>query len=355
LIVFEVIDLSVHYGPLHAVRGVSLQVAQKEIVCLVGPNGVGKSTTILALAGALPLSAGSIMLHGKTISGLPPEKVVRYGLSLVPEGRHIFSDLTVRENLILPSGIRKDKEAFKRDLEYVYDLFPILDKRRNQSAGTLSGGEQQRVALARALVIEPQILLLDEPLSALDPRIQDTLREELIRVHREQNVTTVHVTHDQTEALLLADRVAVMMEGKVVQADTPQDIFNRPATGEVANFVGVENIFIGEVKSNEGGVAHVAAEDLDISALSNYMNGRAKVFIRPENITISRTSLKSSARNNVKGRIVKITNLGPTVRVELDKGLKALITKNSAEELELKNGDEIYATFKATSVHLSRT
>ena len=220
---FEVIDLSVHYGPLHAVRGVSLQVAQKEIVCLVGPNGVGKSTTILALAGALPLSAGSIMLHGKTISGLPPEKVVRYGLSLVPEGRHIFSDLTVRENLILPSGIRKDKEAFKRDLEYVYDLFPILDKRRNQSAGTLSGGEQQQLAIGRALLTSPRLLVIDEPALGLAPLIIDQVYKALLDLRRD-GVTMLIVEQSTDRALEMADRLYFMQSGLIVLSGRSDDL-----------------------------------------------------------------------------------------------------------------------------------
>ena len=335
-----------------SLKKVNLSVKKGEYFVILGPTGAGKTLLLEVVAGFHIPREGRILLGRKDATEIPPEK---RNIGFVYQNYSLFPHMTVEKNIAFGLKMHKTprKEAEVKVREMMDNMRISHLARRHPH--TLSGGEQQRVALARALVIEPQILLLDEPLSALDPRIQDTLREELIRVHREQNVTTVHVTHDQTEALLLADRVAVMMEGKVVQADTPQDIFNRPATGEVANFVGVENIFIGEVKSNEGGVAHVAAEDLDISALSNYMNGRAKVFIRPENITISRTSLKSSARNNVKGRIVKITNLGPTVRVELDKGLKALITKNSAEELELKNGDEIYASFKATSVHLSRT
>lgn len=335
-----------------SLKKVNIRVKKGEYFVILGPTGAGKTLLLEVVAGFHIPREGRILLSRKDATEIPPEK---RNIGFVYQNYSLFPHMTVEKNIAFGLKMhktpKKEAEAKVREMMDTMHISHLAGRHPH----TLSGGEQQRVALARALVIEPQILLLDEPLSALDPRIQDTLREELIRVHREQNVTTVHVTHDQTEALLLADRIAVMMEGKVVQADTPQGIFNRPATGEVANFVGVENIFIGEVKSNEGGVAHVAAEDLDISALSNYMEGQAKVFIRPENITISRTSLKSSARNNVKGRIVKITNLGPTVRVELDKGLKALITKNSSEELGLKIGDKVYASFKATSVHLSRT
>jgi len=344
-------NISHNFGEF-SLKRVNIRVKKGEYFVILGPTGAGKTLLLEVVAGLHIPREGQVLLNRSDATAIPPEK---RNIGFVYQNYSLFPHMTVEKNIAFGLKMhkipKKEAEVKVREIMGTMRISHLAARHPH----TLSGGEQQRVALARALVIDPEILLLDEPLSALDPRIQETLQEELIRVHRARDVTTVHVTHNQTEALLLADRIAVMMDGKVVQVDTPQGIFNKPTSSEVADFVGVENIVIGEVKSNEGGVAHVETEDFDISALSTYMEGRVKAFIRPENVTLSRTSLKSSARNNVKGRIVKITDLGVTVRIQLDKGVKALITKNSAEELGLKIGDEVYASFKATAVHLSRT
>lgn len=219
----DVRDLSVDYGPLHAVREVSIHVSESEIVCLVGPNGAGKSTTTLALSGVLPLASGSVELEGKRLTGLSPEEIVRRGLSLVPEGRHIFSDLTVRENLILARGVRGDSKAFGRDLEYVSKVFPILGERQNQRAGTLSGGEQQQLAIARALLTSPRLLVMDEPALGLAPLIVQQLYEVLSHLRR-GGLTMLIVEQSMERALQVADRIYVMNSGNVVLSGRSEEI-----------------------------------------------------------------------------------------------------------------------------------
>ena len=219
----DVRELSVDYGPLHAVRGVDIHVSAGEIVCLVGPNGAGKSTTMLALAGVLPLASGSVELEGTSLSGLSPEEIVRRGLSLVLEGRHIFSDLTVRENLSLAAGVRGDSKAFGRDLEHVCKVFPFLEERRNQKGGTLSGGEQQQLAIARALLTSPRLLVMDEPALGLAPVIVQQLYEVLLNL-RGEGLTMLIVEQSMERAVQVADRLYVMGSGRIVLSGRSEEI-----------------------------------------------------------------------------------------------------------------------------------
>ncbi|MHC1635036.1 MAG: TOBE domain-containing protein, partial [Candidatus Methanospirareceae archaeon] len=220
---------------------------------------------------------------------------------------------------------------------------------------TLSGGEQQKVAIGRAIAIMPSILLLDEPLSSLDLKTKSYMREELKRIKKDMGVTMLHVTHDQTEAMVLADRVAVMMKGEIKQVGTVYEIFNKPKSDDIAEFVGVENILRGVIKRNEGGIAEIEVDaGYRVFAVSSYQTGNVKLFIRPEDIILSRTKGESSARNVIRTTVEEINYMGALIRVKMKNGLVALITKQSQERLRLRRGDEIYATFKATSIHVVR-
>jgi molybdate/tungstate transport system ATP-binding protein len=258
----------------------------------------------------------------------------------------------VEENIGFGLKMRRiSKEEIKRKVDEFTNLMDVSHL-LYRYPGTLSGGEQQKVAIARAIMTRPSVLLLDEPLSALDRRTQDLLREELKRVHRIEGLTSVHVTHDQTEAMVLADRIAVMMDGRIVQVGTPHDIFNRPLNEDIATFVGVENILEGEIKGKRDGIAIIDVGDIELNAVSNYRKGEVKIFVRPEDILISKKMQESSARNNIRGKIIKMTNLGAVIHLQLDNGLIASVTKLSAEDLGLEIGKEIYASFKAISVHV---
>lgn len=211
----DVQDLHVHYGRLAALRGISLSVAEGEIACMVGPNGAGKSTTLLAISSILAPSQGTILFDGKPISGLPAENVATLGISQVPEGRHIFTSLTVDENLQVGAATRKDKDRIRKDYDRVLELFPILGERRRQSAGKLSGGEQQMLAIGRALMTNPRFLTIDEPSLGLAPKIVDQVYEVLIDLRQSRGLTLLLVEQSSERALKAADRLYVLRNGEI--------------------------------------------------------------------------------------------------------------------------------------------
>ncbi|HZT15716.1 MAG TPA: ABC transporter ATP-binding protein [Gaiellaceae bacterium] len=210
----EINDLRVAYGRTPALKGVSLTVSRGEIVALVGPNGAGKTTMLAAIFGLVKPSAGAIRLEGKPLLGLSPERVVRLGLSLVPEGRHIFNSLTVAENLAMGATARRDRREVRVDTSRMLERFPILAQYRNSPAGRLSGGEQQQLAIARALLARPRLLLLDEPSLGLAPLVIDLVFDVLAEL-RESGVTILLVEQNAARAIELADRSYVLRTGEV--------------------------------------------------------------------------------------------------------------------------------------------
>jgi branched-chain amino acid transport system ATP-binding protein len=211
----EVKDLHVHYGRLAALRGISLNVEEGEIACIVGPNGAGKSTTLLSISGILTPTEGSITFKGEAINGSRPEYVAGLGISQVPEGRHIFTSLSVDENLQVGAATRKDKDDIRKDYDRVLELFPILGERRRQSAGKLSGGEQQMLAIGRALMTNPRFLTIDEPSLGLAPKIVDQVYEVLIDLRERRGLTLLLVEQSSERALKSADRLYVLRSGEM--------------------------------------------------------------------------------------------------------------------------------------------
>jgi branched-chain amino acid transport system ATP-binding protein len=214
--------LEVRHGAVHAVRGVSLEVAPGEIVGLIGPNGAGKSSTLHAVVGLVPVAAGDVRLQGRSLVGRRPEEISRAGLALVPEGRRIFSELTVEENLRLGLAGRGQRQSRNDDLTSVYDLFPVLERYRRSQAGRLSGGEQQQLAIGRALVAEPDILLLDEPSLGLAPIVVDLVFEVLDRI-RAEGIAILLVEQRAQRTVALADRSHVLSNGRVRLTIGPED------------------------------------------------------------------------------------------------------------------------------------
>jgi len=213
-------NLSVRYGAVQALQGLNLTVGAGELVALLGPNGAGKSSTIGAITGLVP-STGRVVLDGRDISALPPESRVRHGLALSPEGRRVFANLTVAENLRLAAATRRDRVGVKRDTEQFLTLFPVLRARLRQYAGTLSGGEQQMLAIARALMTRPRLLLLDEPSLGLAPKIVQRIFEVIADLKAE-GMTTLLVEQNAAHALRLADRAYVLGAGRLRYAGEAQ-------------------------------------------------------------------------------------------------------------------------------------
>lgn len=210
----EIKDLHVRYGNIPAVRGVSLEVNKGEIICVVGPNGAGKSTTLLTIAGAQSPAQGSILLAGESIAGQSPENIARKGISLVPEGRHVFTQLTVEENIRLGTGMRKDRDQIESDFHNMLNHFPFLAKRLKTPGGKLSGGEQQQLVIARALMTRPEIIMLDEPSLGLGPIVVDTVYS-ILHTLRDQGITLLIVEQSTHRALENADRVYVLRRGQI--------------------------------------------------------------------------------------------------------------------------------------------
>jgi branched-chain amino acid transport system ATP-binding protein len=217
----EVDGLEVRYGPVAAVRGVGFAVGEGEIVGLIGPNGAGKSTTLHAIMGLVPVHRGDVRLAGRSIRGRPPESIARSGVSLVPEGRRVFAEFSVEENLRLGLAARRNGDETAA-LAQAYDLFPVLGEFRRRHAGALSGGQQQQLAIARALVAEPRVLLLDEPSLGLAPRVVDGVFETLGAI-RERGVTILLVEQRAQRTVAFADRTHVLANGELRMTLTPAD------------------------------------------------------------------------------------------------------------------------------------
>lgn len=219
----KVDGLYVRYGRTHAVQDVTLEVNEGEVVGLIGPNGAGKTTTLSAIFGLVHPSDGSITFEGRSLVGRAPENIVSLGIALVPEGRHIFGTLSVGENLQLGGTPRKDRAAFRADLDRVYDLFPALQAYHGRSAGKLSGGEQQQLAIARALLSRPRLLLLDEPSLGLAPRIIDLVFDTLAEL-RDQGVTVLLVEQNAARTVAFADRSYLLRGGRIALTGTREEL-----------------------------------------------------------------------------------------------------------------------------------
>lgn len=231
----EIRDLHVNYGNIEAVRGVSLEVRPGQVTLVLGANGAGKTTTLKAVAGLHPPTRGEVTLTGETITGLPPHKIVRRGVALVPEGRRVFSPLTVAENLRL-GGYTAEKSAFEETLARVYEMFPILRDRQNGAAGLLSGGEQQMLAFGRALMSQPKVMLMDEPSMGLAPVVVDSVMEK-VRTMADAGIGILMVEQNAEAGLDVADEVVAIARGEVV--------YSGPA-GEARNHASVLRAFLGE-------------------------------------------------------------------------------------------------------------
>lgn len=222
----ELKSVRTYYGNIQALKGIDLVVHRGEIITLIGANGAGKSTTLMSVSGIVPPRSGEILLDGESVVGMNPDRIVSLGISQVPEGRHIFPHLTVQENLDLGALLRSDRAGIRQDIEYVFDLFPILAERRRQAGGTLSGGEQQMLAISRAIMARPQLLLLDEPSLGLAPLIVQQIFEIISQINSENGTTIFLVEQNANQALKVAHRGYVMENGRITLADTAERLLS---------------------------------------------------------------------------------------------------------------------------------
>jgi putative spermidine/putrescine transport system ATP-binding protein len=299
------------YGTVTALDGLSLTIAPGELVALLGPSGCGKTTALRLLAGLEQSDEGRVVIAGEDVTDLPVNK---RNIGMVFQAYSLFPHMVAWENVAFGLQMRHIGPAERKkralDMLELVGLGRFADRYANQ----LSGGQQQRVALARALAIQPQVLLLDEPLSALDAKVRARLRDEIRRVQLEVGTTTLFVTHDQEEALAIADRVGVMQAGKLEQLGPPMTVYSRPATPFVADFVGLTNRLAGMVKK---GVVEVRGTEIPL-VQADVPDGPATALVRPEAVTLAGNG--DSAGGPLVGTVIAVAFLGAVSRVTVDLG-----------------------------------
>jgi molybdenum ABC transporter ATP-binding protein len=337
-------DLTVDLGEF-ILKGVNIEIKRGEYFVMIGPTGAGKTILLETIAGLYQPKKGRIEINGRDVTKEEPRK---RNISIVYQDYMLFPHLTVKENIEF--GLKKERSS---DLDKIVEFLDI-QRILNRKPDTLSGGESQRVALARALVTKPAVLLLDEPLAALDINTREKIMRKLQQINEKMGITIIHITHERSEAIALADRMAVMNDGEILQVGTPEEVFRRPNSEFIANFVGVENLFKGEsVIDPDTGVANIEVNKINIASTS-CKSGNVFISIRPEDILVSMERIKTSARNSYNGEIMEIIDRGAITKIVVDVGIPfvAVITKRSFEDMALKRGISVYITFKAAAVHV---
>ena len=355
--ILEARGVSVQYGPRTVLEVEELAVRRGETLAFIGPNGAGKST-LLRVLGLLERPArGEVRLDGQPVGWGRELLAARRRFASVFQ-EPLLADTTVERNVGLGLTLRRAPgPEVRRRATHWMDRLGIQELGTRQ-ARTLSGGEAQRTSLARAFAIEPDALLLDEPFSALDPPTREELLRDLQRILRETAVTTVFVTHDRVEALRLGDRVGVMLEGRLAQLDAPEVVFGRPASAEVARFVGVENLLSARIAATDDGLLTVETGHLRIRVPGQLPVGRrVLVCVRPEDVVLRPAAggpIRDSALNHFPGQVAELVPVGTQVRVLAQCGdpVIALVTRHSVQELPLVPGSPVTVSFKASAVHL---
>jgi len=327
----ELTDLRRSYGGVPALDGLTLHLSPGELVALLGPSGSGKTTALRCLAGLEDPDSGTIAVAGRDVTGVPTN---RRGMGMVFQAYSLFPHLTARQNVEFGLSLRKQPTDQRRrrtaEMLELVGLTSQMDKYAHQ----MSGGQQQRVALARALAIEPKVLLLDEPLSALDAKVRVQLRDEIRRIQTEVGTTTLFVTHDQEEALAIADRVGVMRSGVLQQIAGPEQLYSRPVNDFVADFVGVTNRLPGHVSGGSAAVLGGSVELLPGSVAS----GPATVLVRPEHLTFDRMHSNST--------VVSASFLGSHAKVvvapDAMPGATLVVQVRSADVATYAPGDRVF-------------
>jgi tungstate transport system ATP-binding protein len=352
--ILSVKDLVVTRGDQTVLQVDALEIPQGEVLAVIGPNGAGKSTLLLVLARLLAPNTGQIYFRGLPMEQ-EEELSYRRRIALVLQEplllhRSVFDNVAAGLRFRgLPRG-----EVKTRTMNWLERL--EISHLKDRQGNRLSGGEAQRTSLARAFALQPELLFLDEPFSALDAPTRIRLLQDLHALLNETGITTVFITHDLDEALVLGDRVAVLLGGVLRQVGRPQEVFSSPFDADVAAFVGVETVIAGKVAVSRDGQIIIEANGLNLEAVGDMPTGTQVLYcLRPEDITLSilDRAAGSSARNQLSGRILRMAPSGPLVRVVVDCGVPvvALITRGSANDMKLVEGQAVTASFKATAVH----
>ncbi|NHQ60751.1 sulfate ABC transporter ATP-binding protein [Chlorobium sp. BLA1] len=334
-----------------AIDNISLNIASGDLIALLGPSGCGKTTLLRIIAGLETADSGKIILEGKDTTNLPPREK---NVGFVFQHYALFRRLTVYENVafglkVLPRGKRPGRSEIKDRVEHLLKLVQ-MEWALKRYPSQLSGGQRQRVALARALAVNPRVLLLDEPFSALDAKVRQELRRWLRKLHDEIHVTSIFVTHDQEEALELADKIVVINKGKIEQQGTPQEVYDHPANAFVYNFLGNVNVFHGRVHE---GMVTLGGHSVDApDELKNSAEKTSQTFVRPHEIGISKIR---SEGNDLEGTIREIRLLGGQIGLNIDcegfdQPIDAEIPRELYVNLQLKKGDKVFVTFNKVKV-----
>ncbi|GAP11470.1 spermidine/putrescine ABC transporter ATP-binding subunit [Bellilinea caldifistulae] len=328
-------NLSKFYGNTLAVENFNLEVERGEFVSFLGPSGCGKTTTLRMVAGFEVPDQGQIVLEGEDITQLPPNQRM---VGMVFQSYALFPNMNVADNVGFGLSVRKmPAEQIRQRVSEILKIVQLEDLQKRYPY-QLSGGQQQRVALARALAIRPRVLLLDEPLSALDAKIRVELRAEIRRIQQELKITTIYVTHDQEEALSLSDRIVVMNKGKIEQIGTPFEIYNYPQTEFVASFIGQLNLIPVQVVDREGGLYRIGTHTIQVEQNHRTpLSSQPKLAIRPEEVKLGSVE----GWNQLTALVRQISFLGAIVRIWLDvEGVSLLLDVFNERKLELPKVNE---------------
>lgn len=340
----KLVDLHKSYGSVTAVDGIELEIEPGEFVTLLGPSGSGKTTTLSLISGFEQVTSGDIYVSGRRMTKLPAHK---REIGLVFQHYALFPHMTVAENIAFPLKQRKVPKAQR--LKLIDDVLATvrLEGYGNRYPSQLSGGQQQRVALARAIVFNPSVLLMDEPLGALDRKLRDWLHMEIKRIHRELGSTFVYVTHDQEEALVLSDRVAVFHNGKIAQIGTGEALYERPETLFVGRFIGESTILSGELAVHAGATeVSVMGHKLHVPTTPSFAGSRAAVLIRPERMSLVATGEPvPDGVNHLPAVVSEVTYLGPARRysVTFADGTVGTVRLQSSARGDFRLGDAVEA------------
>lgn len=354
----EIQDLKVRYGDFQALKGISFAVGERERICLLGPSGCGKTTALQVLAGFVSPESGEVRLAGRSIIGLVPEK---RNIGIMFQNYALFPHMTVAENVAFGLSIRKvpSNEMAER-VRSALDLVRMghfADRLPSQ----LSGGQRQRIALARALVTRPKVLLLDEPLAALDKKLREQMQVEIRQLQQQVGITTIFVTHDQEEALTLSDRIVVMEQGEVVQIGTPAEVYEYPRTRFVSDFIGFASSLKGRVVSVRPGRVSVdllnGVEPFEVETADGFTIGQdVEAVIRPEKISVQVTRQENAP--TVSGRVTNIVYTGALSYIHVDLGgdqqVVAMLPNEGVSRMDnpIQTGSVVWVHWHPSSVRI---